>query len=537
MKRSLLSAIWVLLIGTQWQPIKAQQVEWIKQIGGAFDETVYDMCYDPAGNLYMTGSLGAGGTVDGHSFSVNGTRDSFLAKFNAAMEYQWAITFGGAILPPTPNELDVGKVVMFNPVSGQIILGGLYADNGNGVVFGPGMILSGGGMFVAGYDTDGICQWVRSVPGGGAQDMVIDGGGNIYVQGFYEFSQFGYMVKYSSGGDELWYRDLGQWIVSAAWVADDDGTLAMVFSAYDGTTLIGTSIQPSTGAYSNPLFARMDTSATQLNGYKLMGTDSLGTFHALSMLGDGTFITSGGYRQNLFLPWDTLVAASGVSQPVLARLDSAGTPMWLQDFEANEVIYSAIPSTLAGDSSIYLGMDVSAPMTFGGFTVTPSTARDFVVARFDLDGNCLGVVQGGELANGRVNVHGTPDGGVIVSGPFFTSMNIGSGLTGTGSRDYFVAKYSQITSVPEQRSGADQSLHIYANPNDGTCTIDLPEGLEWTQALVLNIYDLNGRLVQSEPVGRHSGPLKLDIRAQARGSYPVELTDGAQRYSGTIVFE
>ena len=367
--------------------------------------------------------------------------------------------------------------------------------------------------------------------------MVIDGGGNIYVQGFYEFSQFGYMVKYSSGGDELWYRDLGQWIVSAAWVADDDGTLAMVFSAYDGTTLIGTSIQPSTGAYTNPLFARMDTSATQLNGYKLMGTDSLGTFHALSMLGDGTFITSGGYRQNLFLPWDTLVAASGVSQPVLARLDSAGTPMWLQDFEANEVIYSAIPSTLAGDSSIYLGMDVSAPMTFGGFTVTPSTARDFVVARFDLDGNCLGVVQGGELANGRVNVHGTPDGGVIVSGPFFTSMNIGSGLTGTGSRDYFVAKYSQITSVPEQRSGADQSLHIYANPNDGTCTIDLPEGLEWTQALVLNIYDLNGRLVQSEPVGRHSGPLKLDIRAQARGSYPVELTDGAQRYSGTIVFE
>ncbi|MCB0808996.1 MAG: SBBP repeat-containing protein, partial [Flavobacteriales bacterium] len=80
MKRSLLSAIWVLLIGTQWQPIKAQQVEWIKQIGGAFDETVYDMCYDPAGNLYMTGSLGAGGTVDGHTFSVNGTRDGFLAK-------------------------------------------------------------------------------------------------------------------------------------------------------------------------------------------------------------------------------------------------------------------------------------------------------------------------------------------------------------------------------------------------------------------------------------------------------------------------
>ena len=29
----------------------------------------------------------------------------------------------------------------------------------------------------------------------------------------------------------------------------------------------------------------------------------------------------------------------------------------------------------------------------------------------------------------------------------------------------------------------------------------------------------------------------LDIRAQAKGIYHVELGDGSQRYSGTIVFE
>ena len=87
-------------------------------------------------------------------------------------------------------------------------------------------------------------------------------------KGFYEFSQFA-LVKCSSGGDELctvtWgngsYRQHG-WLMMM-------GRLRWCFSAYDGTTLIGTSIQPSTGIFNH--FSPEWDECHQLNGYKLMG--------------------------------------------------------------------------------------------------------------------------------------------------------------------------------------------------------------------------------------------------------------------------
>jgi hypothetical protein len=80
-------------------------------------------------------------------------------------------------------------------------------------------------------------------------------------------------------------------------------------------------------------------------------------------------------------------------------------------------------------------------------------------------------------------------------------------------------------------------LHIYANPNNGLCTIDLPEELRLTDDLMLSVFDNTGQLVQRVPLRYNEQGVRLDIRAQARGIYHVELGDGQQRYTGTIVFE
>lgn len=47
-----------------------------------------------------------------------------------------------------------------------------------------------------------------------------------------------------------------------------------------------------------------------------------------------------------------------------------------------------------------------------------------------------------------------------------------------------------------------------------------------------------GRLVDAVPLRLdRQGRVEVDIRAQAKGLYHLELLDGARRYIGKIVFE
>lgn len=80
-------------------------------------------------------------------------------------------------------------------------------------------------------------------------------------------------------------------------------------------------------------------------------------------------------------------------------------------------------------------------------------------------------------------------------------------------------------------------LRAMPNPNNGLCTIDLPQSLRATDDLVLSVYDNTGQLVQRAPLEFTSTGLRLDVRAHTKGIYHVELGAGEQRYTGTIVFE
>jgi hypothetical protein len=112
-------------------------------------------------------------------------------------------------------------------------------------------------------------------------------------------------------------------------------------------------------------------------------------------------------------------------------------------------------------------------------------------------------------------------------------------LTDSWFPDIFLAKVPSLEGFTAISRAAEQSdaLHIYANPNNGLCTIELPQSLRMTHDLVLSVFDNTGQLVQRIPLLAGSEGIKLDIRAQAKGIYHVELGDGEQRYSGSIVFE
>ena len=163
------------------------------------------------------------------------------------------------------------------------------------------------------------------------------------------------------------------------------------------------------------------------------------------------------------------------------------------------------------------------------------------MARLDTNGNVLGLVQLGRVMQiGSGSILANEDG-VFLSNMFDSTMVYGPLVVPVlnGGAEVVGAKFKDVegfTGIPHAFS-LGGGLHIYANPNNGLCTIDLPATLRRTNDLVLTIYDNTGQVVQRVPLNFSTEGVRVDIRAQAKGIYHVELGDGVQRYAGTIVFE
>ena len=190
------------------------------------------------------------------------------------------------------------------------------------------------------------------------------------------------------------------------------------------------------------------------------------------------------------------------------------------------------------DGSYYVGIKFNGSMVLSSTTLVSSAPLGLAVVHCDPYGEPMGALQIGPVQlSGGMGVLATDDGAVLVCGRFNDTIDLGDDATLAGNNDAFVAKYRMVTSVPALKSAAGGGLLIYANPNNGTCTIELPDALLNETDLVLRILDTQGRVVQQSALRMHEDRVQLDIRAQAKGSYVAEVLSEGVRYTGRIVFE
>ncbi|TXI82727.1 MAG: T9SS type A sorting domain-containing protein [Flavobacteriales bacterium] len=183
-------------------------------------------------------------------------------------------------------------------------------------------------------------------------------------------------------------------------------------------------------------------------------------------------------------------------------------------------------------------------MAVGGAVLTANTSNQGFLVKLDTAGVCRAAWDFGKVGGGWGGVVAADDG-LYFSCTYdpvfhFADLTITPQVIQGGYNSIFIAHLDPLTGftgVQTLTGGGPQALHIYANPNNGICTLELPECLQPTQELVLSVYDNTGQLVQRAPLQFSENGVVLDIRAQARGVYHVELGDGQQRYTGTIVFE
>ena len=90
---------------------------WAKNIGGSSEETAYDVTYDSAGNIYLTGFTNSS---DGDFTSIHGSQDAYLAKLDGSGNLLWAKTYGG-----TDDENAYGMTWL----NGMLVMAGYSKSN------------------------------------------------------------------------------------------------------------------------------------------------------------------------------------------------------------------------------------------------------------------------------------------------------------------------------------------------------------------------------------------------------------------------
>jgi hypothetical protein len=178
--------------------------------------------------------------------------------------------------------------------------------------------------------------------------------------------------------------------------------------------------------------------------------------------------------------------------------------------------------------------------SFGGTTVfdqdtlISDTWQDLFLARYDPNGNCMGAIHFG-IANG-VSVGQDQEGNPYLVGLFRDNISFGqTTFQSYGDWDVFVAKCGAITGMGEEKTTPSNQLIIYANPNEGKCTVTLPEEFRYEQDLILSIYNNQGKLIRQAPVTITGHKVSLNISAEAKGIYTAILTNGKKNYYGKII--
>jgi hypothetical protein len=190
---------------------------WSQRYGSTGSETPASLARDGSGNLYVTGWIQGSASLGGTALSTsNGSRDIFLAKYNASGGFAWQRSYGG-------TTTDQGMSVAVD-ANGNPSISGFFQGSIN---FGDGTRTSAGldDAFVASFFSDGIL--VRSWREGGAgreqgRAVAIDGSGNLVLASSFEgtatfagqsLTSSGNidiaLTRYDSSGVPLWARRYG----------------------------------------------------------------------------------------------------------------------------------------------------------------------------------------------------------------------------------------------------------------------------------------------------------------------------------------
>lgn len=158
-------------------------LEWVKQFGGAYADTITHLAVDAQGNIYVQGQFKDIADWGGPKLKAGGGSDNdvVLAKYDLNGDHLWSQRFGNAFN-------DVAGGVTVDP-SGHVTMVGSFDKSAS---FGEGddhTSLGESDIFVARYTPGGKLEWARTM-GAEREDIAFgaasDAAGNTVITGWYQ---------------------------------------------------------------------------------------------------------------------------------------------------------------------------------------------------------------------------------------------------------------------------------------------------------------------------------------------------------------
>jgi hypothetical protein len=560
----------IIILLTATLAVHAQDWQWSKHIGGPGRDAASVAGVDGEDNLYLIGGYArpmSPWTFQDCYFdedTIPGSNDAFIAKYDGSGVGLWLR------LLTSPGFAGIGPLILDTANGVFYTLGTFHGSCtlDTITVTAPG----GAGVLLAKWDLDGNCIWARTIAsswlvdgtwGVSGHGLVMDGGGELLVS--LRTSPFGmsqvegedlppgtFLGKYDNDGQALWWKpftlfggfqkevflyDLrhrgdriygyGRAMISQAGDTTTVDTIQIVGRQGQGFVLVG--LDPATGVAE---WFRLEGFPNGASGFNRMAIDSLGGIVVVGSYSgtDGTAVFGE----------DTLSSITSYSKGFIAKYVTDGSFQFVREFHGSNTFFF-YGADVAPDGHMALTGQLRGEITLGGTTYTANAFSDLFVAVHDPDGEPLGfmhatggtgrsirflgsdLVLTGQFPSGTT----TPTGSITIGGETYTSH---------GYADIVLARTSLPTSIAPKSMGDDRLL-IYANPNQGSFRLVVPEAVRHARDLVLRVYDGTGRLLQQQKLDMGEERPKVDLFGVSPGFYMVTLGNGQRTYSGMVVVE
>lgn len=546
-QKSLIIFILFILCFLFASDIKAQQYKFAKRVGGTQFENAMGIALDSMGNIIVSGYFS--GTADfdpgttNYTLTSNGGNDIFLAKYDSAGNFVWAIHVGGAGEEFNYTDPAVDEY-------GNIYLCGVFNSNTDFNPKGNAVIATNRGQqdgFVAKYDSTGLLQWVRGVGGALNDDVYRIDYKNYLVLFAGSFADSSYVDDgltitplYGSGSADVVFGKFNPngnlfWLNTLKGNGEDHSyniTAGINGKTYLTGTFEDTLIFDSGGVNPDTLFADGLTAFTASfsnfgNYYWSFPIENAYPF-GLKVDHNGDILTCGQFSN--FADFDpdadtmTLIA-QGSFDGYFAKYTNGGNYVFAKRIGGNgsDICYTI--AELSNSSILVSGYFFNTADFDPDVTVASLNSNGFAdmyLAHYDSLGNYLSAFGCGSPAFEfcrNMTCNGIDE--VFLCGGFeqvvdFNPAPAINTLVSAGSRDGYFVKYAFPTTSVHNMSSAD--LLIYPNPFVNQ--INISDNFKQTQLILI---DVLGNIIYKAII---SAQTKINTELLSPGIYFLTIASG-----------
>lgn len=434
-----------------------------QQIGSSGKTQIGAPVFDSAGNRYVRGGFTGTLTIGATTLTATKDFDLFVAKYDAGGNALWARKASGATGGVTDTQAIEGATALSVDTTGNVYIGGSFVKTLNlqgGA--NPSAALSDNGAaginfesFVAKYDPNGNLLWARGGNSGSPKNannletgqnaidqIVFDGGGNLYVAGFVSGTNFLGSPTAVNGQSDILLAKLNPATGAVVWKqviggSDDDNGLDLKIDGSNNLYLTGNFSSPSItfpngaifsnpndpsdpdGASINAFVAKFDQNGANLWTKDIGNTDDLGVSQT-AVSGAGDIILTGYFFDSATFGATVLTEGEGGNLEddsslggYVAKMNANGDFVWAESFGG---IGESV--ALDGGGRIYVAGTFFDGGTFGDGTPNAESlasfgGADLFVARYGESGDfdfAKAIAGSGTESEDVVENPSTPDG-------------------------------------------------------------------------------------------------------------------------------